>query len=497
LFCATQIVFGVWFHDRGGEYSPGFILFPLVAWFGFRFGPRETAAAVIILSGVCVWQTVRGLGPFVLQTSHESLLLTSAYVGAMAIMGLGIAATVTEQRQTEEELRRTRAELEFCVRDRTAELVTTSQALVGEVSERRKTEERLRRSERQLREAQQLAHVGSWEWDPASNVVRWSDELYRIYGLAPDEFGASFEAFVDRLHPDDRATTVQTVTSSLRTGRPFDFIERIIRPDGSVRTLHSRGEIVTNGDGQAVRMLGTCQDVTESREAEERLRQAERLAAIGQMAASLAHDSRNALQQIQSSVDQLRNRFGVGGESALVDEIQEAYQRLRHLLEDVRGYAAPLNLDRRMVNLAAVWREAWSRLAQYRRGRVARLEEHPHNLNLSCLADPICLERVFHNILLNSLAACGDPTLINIQCSHTSLNGQSALRVLIRDNGPGLNREQKEKIFQPFFTTKSEGTGLGMSISKRIIEAHGGRIQVDSKPGCGADVVIILPTARS
>jgi signal transduction histidine kinase len=121
------------------------------------------------------------------------------------------------------------------------------------------------------------------------------------------------------------------------------------------------------------------------------------------------------------------------------------------------------------------------------------LEEKSETVSLQCSVDKLCLERVFHNILLNSLAACADPTLIQIHCSAGTLNGRPAVRVAIRDNGPGLNHEQREKIFQPFFTTKSQGTGLGMSITKRIVEAHGGHIGLGMNSGPGAEILITLP----
>jgi PAS domain S-box-containing protein len=363
---------------------------------------------------------------------------------------------------------------------------------IRDITQRMNAEELLRRSERQLREAQQIARLGSWEWDVTTNTVRWSDELYRIYGLQPHEFPASFEAFLERVHPDDRDSTKEAIETALRTHRPFSFHEHIVRADGVIRMLHSRGEIETDSSGQPIRLFGTCQDVTEVHEADEKLRQSERLAAIGQMAAGLAHDSRNALQQIQASVNRLRPRLKDGDER-LVEDIQQAHDRLLRLLDDVRGYAAPVKLDRQTLDLAKVWREAWRQLAPFRQGRVAKLDEYTGEFDLRCSADPLCLERVFHNILLNSLAACGDPTLIEIHCSQRMLDGQPALCVRIRDNGPGLSHEQKEKIFQPFFTTKTQGTGLGMSITKRIIEAHGGSVEIGSHSDLGAEIVITLP----
>jgi PAS domain S-box-containing protein len=141
------------------------------------------------------------------------------------------------------------------------------------VSEPGDTEQRLRESERQLRETQRLALLGSWEWDVAANRVSWSEELYRIYGLTPAEFPATFEGFLERVHPEDRERARRIVEASLLDQRPFEYDHRIVRTDGTVRTMHARGQVFTDGQGRVVRMLGTAQDVTERRRVEEALRE--------------------------------------------------------------------------------------------------------------------------------------------------------------------------------------------------------------------------------
>jgi signal transduction histidine kinase len=231
----------------------------------------------------------------------------------------------------------------------------------------------------------------------------------------------------------------------------------------------------------------------ELEQAQKRLLQAERLAAIGEMAAGLAHESRNALQQIQSSLEMLARRLRGLPEAQYVVDIQKAEDRLLRLFEDIRGYAAPVNLDRQAHNLADIWREAWHQLNSHYTGREARLEEQIDGLNLICAVDQFSLERVFHNILLNSLAACSSPASIKIRCAETELNGQPALSVAVQDNGPGLSAEQRQRIFEPFYTTKTKGTGLGMAITKRVVEAHGGQIILGTDPRPGAEIVIILP----
>jgi hypothetical protein len=241
-------------------------------------------------------------------------------------------------------------------------------------------------------------------------------------------------------------------------------------------------------------VLRIGQDVTSLKEAQERAVQQERLAAIGQMMTGLAHESGNALARSQACLEMLALEVADRPEALdLIGRIQKAQDHLRQLYEEVRGYAAPLRLERDLWELSAVWRSAWGNLAVQRQGRDAHLGEHAEGVDLRCAVDPFRMEQVFRNLFENSLAACRDPVAIEVTCIAASLGGRPALRVAVRDNGPGLNPEQRQRIFEPFFTTKPKGTGLGMAIARRIVEAHGGRIAVGESGRPGAEIVITLP----
>ena len=148
------------------------------------------------------------------------------------------------------------------VKDRDGKVLGCS-AIYSDVSERRRAEEELRKSEAQLADAQRVAHIGSWEWDIARNEIHWSDELYRIHGVEPDEFEASYEAFIEGVHPDDREFVDGVVKKAFADGEPFDYYHRCLRPDGEIRMLHAQGRVERDEAGRPIRMLGICQDVTE------------------------------------------------------------------------------------------------------------------------------------------------------------------------------------------------------------------------------------------
>jgi PAS domain S-box-containing protein len=146
-----------------------------------------------------------------------------------------------------------------------------------DITEQRATQERLARSEAMLAQAQRLAHIGSFEWDIATNLVTWSDELCRIQGLEPCQFGGTYEAFLNRIHPDDLERTKSAIFDALRQGSPIVYEHRIIRPDGKVRVLQTRGDTITDKDGRPVKMAGCSWDITELREAMDCLERARSL----------------------------------------------------------------------------------------------------------------------------------------------------------------------------------------------------------------------------
>ena len=133
----------------------------------------------------------------------------------------------------------------------------TFASFVRDHAERRKAAEKLEKNRRFLLEAQRVAHLGIWEWDIRANVVTWSDELYKIYGLDPEEFAASYEGFLERVHPDDRERVRGLVDTSYQNLTPLEFYHRIVRPDGTIRTLQGRGEVITDEANNPIRMVGT------------------------------------------------------------------------------------------------------------------------------------------------------------------------------------------------------------------------------------------------
>jgi signal transduction histidine kinase len=296
-----------------------------------------------------------------------------------------------------------------------------------------------------------------------------------------------------REHPVSRAT-LQVYENLLATlGRTFlQNRHHTLRKAARLARLRRAEEGLRRANDELERRV---EERTASlREAQAKAVQAERLAAIGQVMAGLAHESRNALQRGQACLAMLGLRLRDRPEALdLLGRLQKAQDDLGRLYEGVRAYAAPIRLDPRPCDLAAVWREAWADLAHLRDGRAAGLREATGGTDPWCVADPFYLKQVFRNLLENALGAGGDPVEVVIQCRPAEVAGGPAVQVAVRDNGPGFPAGQRHRVFEPFFTTKVRGTGLGLAISQRIVDAHGGRIALGEGPAPGAEVVLTLP----
>jgi hypothetical protein len=232
------------------------------------------------------------------------------------------------------------------------------------------------------------------------------------------------------------------------------------------------------------------------RKEQEKVLQAERLAAIGQMIAGLTHESRNALQRSKACLEMLALEVQDRPQALeMVARIEKAQNHLQKLYEEVRCYAAPINLDREPCDLAQVWRETWSEIAQARPGGNVQLHEPAGPPDLVCDIDRFAVGQVFRNILENALSVVPNPGEIIIRATAAQLDQKPAIAISFRDNGPGLGAEQRARIFEPFYTTKTKGTGLGMAIAKRIVQSHGGTIEVGNGQDPGAEIVVTLPRA--
>lgn len=261
----------------------------------------------------------------------------------------------------------------------------------------------------------------------------------------------------------------------------------LTRPDGGRRTLEV---LPFRSRSDEVWLLN---DITDADLARQKALQSERLALIGQMITTLAHEARNALQRIRVSTETLELELEDRADlSPVLARLGVAQDDLKTLFDEVRNYAAPLTLSRETVGVCELVQSAWDSLVETRRGRRAELRCECAGGDGHGQLDRFRMGQVFRNLFENSLAACSDPVEIAITFQDAVVDGVTVFDVRVRDNGPGLPDSIRERVFEPFFTTKTKGTGLGMAIADRIVTAHGGTIAVGS-PAQGAEFRLMLP----
>ncbi|MEM9825645.1 MAG: ATP-binding protein [Planctomycetota bacterium] len=284
---------------------------------------------------------------------------------------------------------------------------------------------------------------------------------------------------------------------ALDNGFSRGITNRVVCKDGSARQIRWSSNKLLNDDGIPNLILSIGIDITDLTESNRRQLRSERLAAIGTTVTALAHESRNAIQRIKAAADVLE--FDVRGNADSMEElvaIQRAASDLSRLLEDVRSYAAPIQTNRQWTGLAAVWRQAWTDLKQSNKLGDAQLVEAFEACDHRVDVDVDRMAQVFRNLFNNALDAAEDSPCITIGCDCSD----DTVELTITDNGTGLDEEQAKQLFDAFYTTKSSGTGLGMAICRRIVEAHGGTIDVACRGGkekqTGATFRLRLPRVK-
>jgi PAS domain S-box-containing protein len=372
-----------------------------------------------------------------------------------------------------------------------------------DITERKQAEDALLKSEQMLARSQEIAHLGSWELDLVKNELTWSDEVYRIFGLKPQEFGATYEAFLERVHPDDCAAVDEAYSGSIKEGREsYEIEHRVVRKDaGEVRWVHEKCQHVRDAAGKIIHSLGMVHDITERKKAEAELyRLTEELkrsnSDLEQFAYIASHDLQSPLRNIEGFVKLLSRKY----KGQLDDKADEFIHHIYTGVKDMQMLILDILEYSKMGSEGKAFSEVDTSLCIAKALSNLNLAITEKNADITLdepfptvFGDSVQLTSLFQNLIGNAIKFCKEGPIISI-----SVKKEDTEYIFsVKDNGIGIIPESFDKIFAVFHRqhAKSEypGTGVGLAICKRIVERHGGRIWVESELGKGSTFSFTLP----
>ena len=378
-------------------------------------------------------------------------------------------------------------------------------AVKEDITQRKRVEESLRASEERLNEAQRLARIGSWTWQPDGNLI-WSETMFKLFGV-PRDVAPTFEHFLVTVHPDDRKRVNDGFRAWVASDRIHNEEEyRLLLPDGSTRTIVAVGNLERDPNGQAVCATGTCQDITENRKLEEQFRQSQKMEAIGHLAGGVTHDFNNILAVIQMQAGLLEAAGSLlPTQRDYCKEIGKAVQRAANLTRQLLLFSRRQALQPHDLNLNDVIINI-TKMLQRILGEDVRLQFNYSPAPLLIHADAGMMDQILMNLAVNSRDAMPKGGRLIIETSAVEFDEVTAAQAVharpgryaclsVSDSGGGIPSENLPRIFEPFFTTKGvgKGTGLGLATVFGIVQQHQGWINVYSEVGHGTTFRVYLP----
>jgi len=399
---------------------------------------------------------------------------------------LSVVHNIEDRKKAEAELNQYSLHLEQFVEERTAEL---------------------RKSESSLAKAQRIAHLGNWDWLIPENLMWWSAEATRIYGFEPEKNSPFFESFISVIHPADRDLVNRAISDALEKQSVYNMEHRLLLPDGTVRHVHTQGEVVYAANDKPSRMVGIVQDITGRVELEKQLRQAQKMEAIGTLAGGIAHDFNNMLVPILGYSELLLTKLSPDDPLTRdVLQITKAAGRAKDLIQQILAFSRQDPRERKPFQPHLVVKEALKLI----RASLPSTIEIRKMISPECgaiLADPTQLHQVIMNLCTNAYHAMRESGgILGVSLTKVTIEDDSKgprvelapgdyVLIEVSDTGSGMEQKTLAHIFEPYFTTKrkGEGTGLGLSMVHGIVKSYQGHITVYSEPGKGTRFHVYLP----
>lgn len=438
-----------WFVFLHGYWRYPHLLFPLLVWASLRFAQRGAVTGGFIVSVLAIKGAIDGTTPLGGDTATQVVQVAEGLLAAMMLSLLILGAALSERKRALEGLDHERAN---------------------------------------LAEAQELAHIGSWEWTVAEDRIRWSNELFHIYGLDPVA-GVRIDTYLEHVHPDDRELVRETVARALGDSKPFTFEHRVVRANGTVRWVHARGRVIVDSAGMPERMVGTSQDITEAKGLEQ-VRE--------NILATVSHELRTPLTSILGFALTLQERGAEMVEETraeIVRHLVEQAEKLDRLLSDL------LDLDRlrhgsagsrfRATDVAALVHQVVEGYEQD--GRRVEVDAEP----VVAEVDAARLERMIENLFANAIKHTPPGTDVRVRVAAA---GDDMFLLTVDDRGDGVGDDERETVFELFNRGGAHesvpGAGIGLALVAQFAAVHHGRAWVEDNPGGGASFRVELPVRQ-
>jgi PAS domain S-box-containing protein len=388
-----------------------------------------------------------------------------------------------------------------------------------DITARKEAEVALQDNEATLAKAQKIAHIGNWNWDIVANRILWSDELYRIIGLSPQEFDAHYESYLKCIHPDDLEFFKNLTERVLKEKKSYSAEYRIVQSNNDIRILHEIGEVTVDKNGNPINLFGTVQDITDSkqtaealRESEEKLSRAKKMESLGLLAGGVAHDLNNVLSGIVSYPELILLDLPKDSKFRKpIETMQESGHRAAAIVHDLltvaRGVATskePLNLNDLIDDY--LHSPEFNRLKQFHPTITVKTNLDTDLLNIS--GSHLHVRKVVMNLVSNASEAIegsGDVTISTMnRYVDRPLRGYDYVDIgeyahlSVSDDGSGISSDDLERIFEPFYTKKVMGrcgTGLGLAVVWNVMQDHQGYIDVNSDEN-GTTFEVYFPITR-
>ncbi|MBX5467121.1 MAG: PAS domain S-box protein [Firmicutes bacterium] len=367
-----------------------------------------------------------------------------------------------------------------------------------DITEQEAEHARLVQSQARVLAAQRMARIGYWDYDYRHRVLTWPAETYRLFGLDPAQAPPDLAAWFRNAVPEqDRFRIRAALRRAVRDGVPYAVEHRLVLPDGQVRTVESRAELIRDGDGTVLGLVGVVHDVTERAEREAAVQRARNLEALGRLAAGIAHDFNNQLAAIlgnlalaEAYLAQAPDR--VPGFLAAADA---AGQRARELANRLMAFARGHPLAPRPTDINQLVAKAVADLAP---PSAIAVHHHPEPHLWPALVDAEQVAQLLAELLTNAVEALEAGGAIRVTtANHPARDGEGppGVTVTVEDDGPGIAPENLARIFDPYFTTKPRRQGLGLATAEAIARRHGGFLTVTSEPGRHTRFTVWLPAS--